>query len=502
METKNQDELNQEIELKLQLLNDVEAASIYQLPYVKQGLIGAPEKTFLYSVYYDSLDHRLLKQGYSLRMRKNNGAYTLTIKKMGNVTAGLHQRAEWNYPVSTEVPSLEIIEDQELQECLNSVLEDQGLKALMVTDFKRTQSNWQDEDGNLLELAIDEGHIEIENRREIIREVELELKKGQVTALLSMGEELALWFPMIPGNDSKFYRGLQMLGLENQGVPSTEHHGSMQLSNKKENLGNDVPALLAEAFQQVLTCYQQLSQHDITDEGVHQIRVSCRHVRSLLHFFKPALVGESWQPLEKELRSLAKKFAKLREIQVMKYHYQQSPCAQTCKQLEEIIGEQYDKEWKLAEKIMKSGEITPNLLRLWRMVTAIQLKNSYKNKSTSAFTEERLSSWIQKYNKRHAELARKDMKHLHQVRIRAKRIRYAAEWLRPVLPKKLFKTIKTLKEQQELMGQLHDIHCERVKLRGWIDQKGPTTDSMYQLGFYEGWQEKQKHQLWQSLIKG
>lgn len=501
METRSQDELNQEIELKLQLLNDVEAESIWQLPFVSRGLIDTPEQTFLYSVYYDSVDHRLLKQGYTLRVRKNKGDNTLTIKKMGEVTAGLHQRAEWNYPLSSEMPSVEAIEDQELRASLENVLEGQRLEPLMVTDFIRTQSNWQDEKGNLVELAIDKGHIETEKQREIICEVELELKKGQATVLLHMGEALASEFPMIPGNESKFYRGLRMLDLDHRVTPPDENPEKKQMNINQHDLGNVVPVLLEEAFQKVLLRYQQLSTHDHTDEGVHQIRVSCRHVRSLLFFFKPALRGKSWKLLEKDLGAMAKKFAQLREVQVMKYHYQQSTCVENCSQIEEIIGEHYDKEWKSIEKVMQTGEMTPTLLRLWRMVTSLQLKKNYKVKSINTFAEERLISWMEKYNQSHSKLDRWDMKHLHQVRIKGKRIRYATEWLQPVLPKKLLKTIKPLKEHQELMGQLHDMHCERLKLRAWIDQKGSTVDGMFQLGFYEGWQEKNKHQLWERLIK-
>lgn len=502
METKSQDESNQEIELKLQLLKDVKAEAIWQLPYVKRGLIDSPEQTFLYSVYYDSIDQRLLKQGYSLRVRKNKGDYTLTVKKMGHVTAGLHQRTEWNYSLSSEVPSVEAIEDKELLALLELALEGQRLEPLMVTDFTRTQSNWQDEKGNLVELAIDEGHIETDKQRHVIREVELELKRGKATILLRLGEALASAFSMNPANESKFYRGLQMLGLVNQGVSFDENLKKTQININQHDMRNVVHVLLEEAFRQVLARYQHLSKNGITDEGVHQIRVSCRHVRSLLHFFKPILSETSWKPLNEDLRSLANRFAKLREIQVMKYHYQQSTCTETCSQFEEIIGEQYDKELKYTEKIMKSGEMTPALLRSWRRVMSLQLKKKYENKRITDFAEGRLTSWVEKYNQVYSKITTDDMQHLHQARIRAKRIRYAVEWLQPILPKKLVKTVRPLKEHQELMGQLHDIHCERVKLRGWIVQSGSTAERMYQLGFYEGWQEKHKYQLWERLIKG
>lgn len=500
MVTTSQNEFYQEIELKLQLLNEATGELLWSNPYVKNGLTSPPETKDLFSVYYDTRDHHLLKQGFTLRVRKDNGTYTLTIKKMGNAAGGLHQRAEWNYPLPSEAPSLEYIEDQELRERLNSVLKDRTLAALMTTAFKRTQSNWQDKDGNLLELAIDEGQIETEKSVEIIREVELELKRGQTTALLAMGEQLALSLPMIPGNKSKFYRGLQMLELDNEKVTSKKTLEPKQLPIKDNGLGKAIPMLLEEAFYQVLVYYERLCQHEITVEEVHQIRVSSRHARSLLIFFKPALTEESSKPLGNEFKSLATNFGKLREVQVMKYHFNQSPCVGFCGQLEEIINEEVGKELQAMRKTIKSGTLTPLVLRLWRLVMTLQVKEAYENQSISLFAEERLAAWQEKCNRRQLKLSPGDMNRLHQQRIRVKRIRYAADWLRPVLSKKAAKTIKTSKAQQEIMGELHDIYCERTKLREWIDRREPTVNIMYQLGFYEGWQERQKHHLWETLF--
>ncbi len=497
------DELNQEIELKLQLLSETTGGSLWNLSYIKAGLIGLPEEFNLVSVYYDTSDHHLLKQGYTLRMRKNNGDHTITVKKMGDVAGGLHQRGEWNYPSPSVVPSMDLIEDQALRECLENILKDQGLKALMTTTFKRTQSNWQDEDGNLLEIAIDEGLIETEQGKENIREVELELKKGQTTALLTMGEQLALAFPMNAGNESKFYRGLKQLGLQNERVlPRETHETKLQHRLKDNDLGKVIPRLLEESFHCVLLHYHRLCQQKINEEEVHQIRVSSRHARSLLVFFKPVLTKETYKPMAKEFKSFAKNFAKLREVQVMKFHLQQSPCVAFCGQLEEIINEEENKELQALEKSIKSGLMTPLLLRLWRMMSTIQVKQTYKNDPASLFAEERLIDWLDKCKQKHVKLSQKDMKNLHQQRIRVKRIRYAAEWLDPVLPRKAIKTIKKLKEHQELMGELHDIHWEKLKLRGWIDQRESSVDTMYQLGFYEGWQEKRKNHLWDTLLNG
>lgn len=498
--TTSQDELNQEVELKLQLLNGMAGESLWKNLYVKNGLMRTPEEKNLRSVYYDTSDHRLLKQGYTLRVRKDNRSHTLTIKKMGNVAGGLHQRAEWNYPSPSEKPSVDVVEDQDLQECLNKILGEQTLEELMITDFRRTQSNWQDEDGNLLEVALDEGFIETKKGKENIREVEMELKRGQAIALLMMGEQLAASMPMIPGNESKFFRGLQMLNIDNEKVASKDKNDFNQLLIKDNSLETVLPSLLQEVFYQVLACYGRLCQQEILGEDVHQIRVSIRQLRSLLLLFKPALTKASYTPLVRKLQSLAKDFEMLREVQVVQYHFHQSPCTGTCGQLEEIINEELSKELQIMNKIIKRGKLTPLLLRLWRMVMTVKVKESYRDQSVSRFTEEKLVVWLKEYHLSHVKLSSMDMKNLHRQRIRVKRIRYAAAWLRPVLPKKVLKNIKTLKEQQELMGELHDIHCEKIKLREWIAQRQSSVDIMYQLGLYEGWQEKQKHNLWEGLL--
>lgn len=63
----------------------------------------------------------------------------------------------------------------------------------------------------LCEAAVDTGAIVAGGRSEPICELELELKQGDASALLSLGEQIARQYGLVPGTKSKFQRGRELL---------------------------------------------------------------------------------------------------------------------------------------------------------------------------------------------------------------------------------------------------------------------------------------------------
>jgi hypothetical protein len=84
--------LPEEIELKLEVPPD-RVDSLYRLPHLK-GMKPNKSKTLL-SVYFDTDKQKLRKDGLSLRVRRINGHFLQTIKKLDSRSVGLFERNEW-----------------------------------------------------------------------------------------------------------------------------------------------------------------------------------------------------------------------------------------------------------------------------------------------------------------------------------------------------------------------------------------------------------------------
>lgn len=165
----------------------------------------------LANTYFDTPDHALNKARVALRIRKKNGQYVQTLKTQGESENGLSRRGEWEWQLTE--PVLDVTKLQTVwPESLHSI-DIASLEPVFRTDFIRQFSNviWEDAE---IELALDLGQVISEDKVAMISELELELKKGNESALLSLADELRKLVELIPGDISKAERGYQLIGCE------------------------------------------------------------------------------------------------------------------------------------------------------------------------------------------------------------------------------------------------------------------------------------------------
>lgn len=195
--------MSNEIELKLAVSS--EAAE--KLPHFLENFhILSHHKVFLGNTYYDYPDHFLAKQKMGLRVRQEDGAFTLTLKTNGKVVGGLHSRPEYNLPLSgNEIPTneqLRMLYDFEQ-------LPIAPLQAIFTTDFHRTL--WLVEfQQSQIEVAFDQGKILAGEREQPICEIEFELKNGNIADLFAFVESLPFEQGMYFSGASKAKRGYRL----------------------------------------------------------------------------------------------------------------------------------------------------------------------------------------------------------------------------------------------------------------------------------------------------
>lgn len=183
----------QEIELKLQIPPAARAA-------VDKALHGRgtpPQRTHLVAAYFDTADRRLARAGMALRVRREGRQWVQTIKAGGPHAL---QRLEHNVarrPPAGGVltPDLSLHDGTPAQALLRAALaptDGEGTPPLLElyrTDIWRTSRTRRTPLGTV-ELAWDEGRITADGRKLPVSELEIELVRGDVRAVV---EEARRW---------------------------------------------------------------------------------------------------------------------------------------------------------------------------------------------------------------------------------------------------------------------------------------------------------------------
>jgi inorganic triphosphatase YgiF len=145
----------------------------------------------------------------ALRLRRDGNRLRQTLKTRGQGGGGITTRGEWEWEVPgpgldlrglATLPSLADFSEAQLAR----------LAPRFATDFRR--ETWQLEDAEShIELALDLGEIHAGDRRVAIREMELELKRGEPDRLWALAEALTDRVGLRPADTSKAARGNALL---------------------------------------------------------------------------------------------------------------------------------------------------------------------------------------------------------------------------------------------------------------------------------------------------
>lgn len=297
-----------EIELKLRL-DKGGAAKLRRHPALRRYRLGRGHGATLDSTYFDTPDLALAARGWALRIRRDgdNLEQTLKIPKKGG---GLQTRGEWNAPLTRDALDLSLIPEVEARNWLEARQAEQGLVPIFTTRFRRL--SWMLAIGGAdVELALDEGEILSDDKREPIQEAELELKQGDAGALIVLARELVESVPAHVDPRSKAERGYALFS------------GALPVSKRAGKLDLDRHAEAWDAFRAVMgNCLEQVLANDAPIrlardmEGVHQMRVALRRLRAAISVFAPILEPDAADPIAEDLRELQQRFGPARDWDV------------------------------------------------------------------------------------------------------------------------------------------------------------------------------------------
>jgi triphosphatase len=451
-----------EVELKL-------AAAPVDLANIKRALgvlapDSAPISRTLVSTYFDTPDCAIRRAGSILRVREQDGGFVQTVKTEDPNGANLLVRGEWEDPVTDNQPDPQAPHSgSHLPEGVPD-----ALRPLFVTEVDRITIEVEPRPGTRIEAAIDQGFIRAidGDRSEMISEVELELKSGDATAIYDLALELLETAPLRIDLRSKSERGYRLAGGVDE-LPSANSAAPVVL---------DPDMTIEDALQRVgRACLAHLLRNEPAAlageiEGVHQMRVAMRRLRSMLSAVKKMLPEAERRWVSDEIKVLSGALGPARNLDVFATELlpparDEAPNQPGWEELAKATeSARADAHRHVGDEI-RSSRHTATMLRLlcwfeargWRRARTDQ-RDEALTVAVGAVAPAVLDRRRRTVRKRSRHFRRLPAHRRHRLRIAVKKLRYAIELLDSLYDRRDARPfVKRLKRVQDELGHANDV---------------------------------------------
>ena len=441
---------SREIELKFEL----DAAG---LEVVLAALPPGDEaEKSLHAIYYDTADHGLSALGFGLRVRRSGKTFTQTLKSELGADGG---RDEWEWPVAGFTPDLTLLADTPA-----ALPAGVDVSPLFTVTAQRRQRVVLEGDTKI-EIALDAATVTAGDREIRFIELELELKDGDPAALFVLARRLVEIAPLSLSFITKAGRGFALL----RDGPIERPHFSPPALSRGLSAG--------EAFEAIgRACLMQIAANRASlrrvpgPEGVHQLRVATRRLRSTLSTFKAIVADGELETIAGELKWLAGELDEARNLDVFigdiwrpeaREHHDLDGMAAFGKALLSAQTTAYQRMAAAIDSTRFNRLMlnTAAWLQAGSWTGAEAETAPLRDAGARAFAAEALRKRRRKIIRSGGDLARLDRDTRHRLRIQAKKLRYAAEDLAPLFkhPRRQAAFIASLKALQDSLGALNDL---------------------------------------------
>ncbi len=505
---------DREIELKL-MIDPADLDRLAKRLGAKRSVFSAPEVLALESRNFDTPDLRLAGRRVSLRVRRTGDQYVQTIKT-ASVGGGAHfVRGEWECPVASMVPELDRIGNPAALEALGLVLPEE-LAPVFATKVDRrlmlVEQKLRDGSKAIIEVAFDRGTIEVgvpqtapktrsrkKGKVEEISEVELELKSGAPEGLYLLLETLSDWATLRIATISKAERGYLLA----TGRPPGWQRANPPALEPDMPAGAAMAAVLASGLEQLLQ-NQAAAQDGRDPEGVHQLRIALRRLRSGLALFAALLPLEERTSWNERLKAVIAATGSPRELDVLVTETLAEvavglPDEPALAALTATAEAARSRAYAELGAYLQSHEFASLVLDLALWVALERWRDGATEECAAAQATPVIELAVALLDQRHRRV-RKRGRHfsrlpdeeVHEVRLALKKLRYGVEFLSGLFPGKLAKRYaKAAAGLQDRLGRLNDQVETRHLLESLVETAGPGTDrAMLErgIGLVIGWQ--------------
>jgi CHAD domain-containing protein len=458
------------------------------------GVASAPEPVehTLEAAYYDTTDLRLARARVTLRRRTGGTDAGWHVK----LPAAAGARRELHFPLgrATRTPPKAVLGP------VLGIVRSAPVIQVALLHTRRLVTELRDADGRVLaEIADDRvtgtalpagpGEAAVVSAW---REVEVELVDGDEELLAAAGAALVVAGAEPGRSPSKLSRVLadrlpafttpapQVIDVAAVPEPSADTAGGKKSKKSKKakekraargRVTGTAGDVLRAALVARATSLQDADVMVRTDQpdGVHQLRVASRRLRSILAAFRPILDREATEHVRGELKWIGAQLAGSRDAEVAVAHLRELVAAQPP---ELVLGpvaarlQQEDLRDELAgsdeaRRTLASTRYLQALDALAELVADPPLNERAAEPAAPVVAEVLAHTGTRLRHLVDAARGADDPAALHDVRKATKRLRYTAEVAEPVLGAPVTELIGTLKDVQQVLGDRQDTFLTR-----------------------------------------
>ncbi|MGY4623657.1 CYTH and CHAD domain-containing protein [Bradyrhizobium sp. USDA 4486] len=480
-------------EIELKLLVDAERMAHFNAaPIIASNARNKGTRKHLKSVYYDTPERALRKSGLSLRVRQNGARFVQTVKT--DAADDPLRRGEWEASVPSLAPDLALAMPF-IPEKLRGQLEMQPLEAVFTADIHR-HARIIDLPSGTVEIAFDQGELIAGERSLPVSEIELELKSGSASTIYEIALRLAEHGAVKPSIRSKSARGFDLAAGR---PPSARRPRRLQL---------DPAVTLDEAFETILrSCFHHLLQSlpaaedGRNPEGVHQLRVSLRRLRSALDLMRSVGALSNLDVLRSETKWLAQDLSAARDWDVFQLDTLPTiaaacPAFAGFETLGRAAARRQSEAYRKAHRALGDRRCALFLIGLGGWIETRGWRNDVAAEDLGQLAEPAVNFAQRILSEQHAKVLRRGRRfkslsaeQVHRVRLAAKRLRYLSEFLLPLFAdrKSARRYSRRLAGLQEELGAFNDMAVTASLLEGL---GGESPESAIAAAAIAGWQAR------------
>jgi triphosphatase len=388
----------------------------------------------LSTTYFDTSARTLGTRRAALRLRRHGRHWLQAFK----CEMGPGARGEWEMPLAGPKLDPARFPREEIGIDLGKL----RVRPLFETRFVRRMTTVRLKDA-VVEVAFDRGNVIAGARREPIHELEIELKRGAPRAMLRYAQSLVEPLELQLVFESKAQRGYRLADDQTLSPPRKW---------RAPDLGDSTPGdafrkLLGAAIEQVGANAPGFLASD-DPEYLHQLRIGLRRLRAILVAFR-ALEPRA-RPLRRRLRRFTPELGAARDWDVFVESLPPRSALRSAADKERMRAR------REARAVVASRAFNETLVRALRWLEEAPWQET--EASLSAFASASLERLRQKALNTARRMDWQDPRERHALRIRIKRLRYAAD--------AFARTDNALERLQDTFGELNDIAVARRLMKG------------------------------------
>jgi inorganic triphosphatase YgiF len=264
----------------------------------------------VWSCYLDTPDGALARARVAVRVRRQGEAWLQTVK----ADHGDHfERFEWERPIAGPEPQRDALPPEDTPQGALAHRTFGQWRPLFETDFERRARVVEPTPGLAVEIAQDVGEIRCGERREPIREVELECLRGSRAAFFEWALDWATRARASLLLPTKNERGLR-LAARLPLAPSPVKAGAVA-PPPEAPVGEAAASVLRACVAHACANVEPILSSD-APEGPHQLRVALRRLRAALRFFELREADPRWQEVDAQASAIADAAGRVRDLDV------------------------------------------------------------------------------------------------------------------------------------------------------------------------------------------